>query len=252
MAQKSRELDKKLAEILVPLGFQKIPKTRQFIRLCGDGVFQGVYWYHEPRYHCQELEFWIESAWREPNMLFRPYLTSREYAIMIMSMGCARFEYGDAEYIPVRIYTDSDEEAQLKQLSERILPRFERWKTPRDVFLAHRGGDMAAPEGHQPLPIRYLFGRDYTLCLLLNMQDEAKKYLDAEMAHAENNIEVRRATGEAPRPCDVRELEEWQWKRDHLNTPEAVQEYLQQCREQNLEDYEDLMAGKRGEVLRLD
>ena len=182
-------------------------------------------------------------------MLFHPYLASRENAIMIMPLGCAEYEYGDEEYIPVRIYTDPNEETQVKQLSERILPRFERWKTPKDVFLAHRGMDMAAPEGYSPFPINYRFGREYILCLLLNMPDEAKKYLEARIASIENDIEVSRIGRGAPRPNDVRQLEEWQWKRDYLTTPEAIREYLQQCKEQNLKDFEDLMEGKRGEAV---
>ena len=247
MAQKSRDLDKRLAQILVPLGFKRIPKTRNFIRLCGDGVFQGFYWYHEPRYHFQELNCWIESVWREPDKLFRPYLMYKGPAVMISPIGCAEYEYREDEYIPVRVHANPSEEVQIKMFLERILPRFERWKRPEDVYLAHRGEEMATIAGHPLHQPRYWYGRDYTLALLLDKQGEANKYLEAQFESQEDRIRWFLDSGKTPGKYDVRQLEALQWKKDTLTARVAIQEYLLKCREQNLKDFDDLMAGKRGE-----
>ena len=93
MAQKSRELDSQLKELLTPIGFKKVPKTRYFIRMCGDGAFQGVFWNHEPRYTAQNLMIWINSIFSDPDHLFRKYLSWRNAAIMLSPINCSEYIY---------------------------------------------------------------------------------------------------------------------------------------------------------------
>lgn len=246
--QKSRELDKKLAELVTPLGFKRIPKTRHFIRLCGDGVFQGAFWYWEPRYQAQDLNCWIESVWREPEWLFGPYLSNRNHAVMLVPTGCSMYEYAGDEYIPVRIHTDPSEEDQLSAFREKIIPRFERWLRPEDVYLAHRGSEMATIAGHPLHKPRYWYGRDYTLALLLNEPEEAEKYLEIPLNKQLERIQWFLDRGEEPGEREYQLLKEYQDKKENLTSPEAIHAYLQQCKEKNLKNYADLMAGVRGEA----
>ena len=185
MAQKSRDLNRQLSEIITPLGFKRIPKTRYFIRLCGDGVLQGVHWYHEPRYTAQTLEIWINSIFADPDDLFRHYLSWYDFEMMLCSISSATNEYKENEFIPTmrRIFgLELSEEEQLEYFKQQVLPRFERWKTQEDVFHARQGGEMATAEGYPLHSPRYSMGRDLNLAMYLDFPDEVEKYLDEPIA----------------------------------------------------------------------
>ena len=254
MAQKSRELDRQLAEIIVPLGFKKIPKTRYFIRLCGDGVLQGVHWYHEPRYTAQALEVWINSIYADPDGLFRSYLSWYDSEMMFFSVSCAAEIYTENEYIPIRRFCNFTEEEQLAYFQQQVLPRFERWQTPKEVFCARQGSEMASGEGLPLFLPRYHLGRDLNLAMYLNLPEEVEKYLDGPIAFLlEREDLVRRGLPERDRG-QRKEKEEFVQKRNEFKAGalwtmnEKVQNYLQQCKKQNLYDFERILRGERGTI----
>ena len=252
MAQKSRDLDRQLAEILTPLGFKKVPKTRYFIRLCGDGVLQGVRWYHEPRYIGQALEIWINSVYTDPDDLFRNYLSWHDLGMMLCSIECTSNFYGENEFIPTRKYRDCTEEEQLVYLEEQVLPRFERWQTPEDVFHARQGAQMATAEGYPLHEPWYHFGRELNLALYLNLPDEVEKYLNKPIAFEQHREDVERERGNPKNEATFRREKESFIQRkaffDGLRSPNDAKRYFCLCKEQNLNDYERILKGDRGEL----
>lgn len=253
MAQKSRDLDRQLAEIITPLGFKRIPKTRYFIRLCGDGVLQGIHWYHEPRYTAQELAIWIDSIYADPDYLFRPYLSWHDFAMMLCPISCAAEIYGDNEYIPVRVFCEYTEEEQLEYFRKQVLPRLERWKTEEDVFRARHGGEIAAAEGYPLFSPRYSWGRGLNLAMYLNLPDEAEKYLNEPIAFNQNCEDIERNRGDQEAAERHRkDKEKWMQRKAFIkgdgshSSNEIAQRYLQLCKEQNMYDYERILKGERG------
>ena len=252
MAQKDKEMDRQLAEIIVPMGFKKISKTRYFIRLCGDGVLQGVRWYHDPRYAAQALEVWINSIYADPDGLFRPYLSWCGCEMMHCSVNCATDRYTENEYVPMRRFCDFTEEEQLAYFQQHVLPRFDRWQTPKEVFYARQGADIAAGGGYSWTLPWYDDGRDLNLAMYLNLPEEVEKYLDGPIVSIQELEDYERKGLLKYDEKRRKEKEEFMQKRNEFKAGaswtmnEKVQNYLQQCKKQNLNDFERILRGEQG------
>ncbi len=300
MSAQSRELDKKLAEILTPHGFKRAKGTRCFLRLWGEDLIQGIGWIYDPRHFALSLICPIKSLHDHPRTLLQNNFQTRPRIGLYGGVDCSEYKF-ISEYDVVRPETTqpSDEESlaiatdlwngnrnrhldflhsadeQLAMMQKEILPRFERWKTPLDVIKAHMGEfyEVIAMVGKD---WAYKFSGEINIMLLTKQYDEALRYIehrikscgeDAERALAaaqefsdrKKRCRSEKSIAEAEALIDAythlllssrAESEAMViLKRWILEEPEQIDMYLQNCKEQNLRDYEAVMNNLPGDNL---
>ena len=266
MVSKSRELDKRLAEILTPLGFRRAKGTRSFLRLWGEDTIQSIVWYHEPRYKGQELCCGVDTLYKHPASLFQVHFLGR-YPVMVGNISCSENQYV-SEYGTVRRFDYLLEEVQLDILQKDVLPRLDRWKTASDVLQARIGSFFG----------ERIYGLlcEMNLALLLRQYDEALKYVEHEandcrfrlkdkekkllilqekLAHCHAEKRVAKAEAELKSSLGYYLRVEADLERMNIlekwikEEPEQIPAYLQRCKEQNLRDFEAVMNNTPGENL---
>ncbi len=253
MSNTRKVLEKKLEEIILPLGFKRIAKTEYYFREHGDGVYQGVTW-QKVRYGL-ELGYWIESVYNDPDCLFRHFLINDLYYMMLnLRLINSSWPYSDDEFIPeINILSLSYDE-QLNYLQQQILPRFERWNTQENVLKAQI--NVLPPEEN----IRYNYGFHRNLAFFLGYKDEAQKCIDGPLDFARKKYNDALNKDKKPiEPIDIiilnnkkKELEYRIAVKNTLADAEKFKKYIQICKEQNLKDLQDVINGKRGNSSEID
>jgi len=251
MSQKSRELDKKLAAIVEPFGFKKAPNTRVFLRKCNT-VFQGVNWYYQPNLSMQHLEWRIESAYQDPMYMFHKSLEDK-YPFYYGFIDCVDNEYREEEYIPWRMHNfygsnREEEEVQLVNFQKEVLPRLERWTNEEDVYLAKQGYYRRRFHEQDSCCDNNVFLQDnsFNLALYLGKYEDAEKYIDVELGRTKQRMVWGiYENGEIINPNQKEYYGLLLRKKSLLNNAKEREEYLMQCKEQNLEEFKKLLSGIR-------
>jgi len=262
MAMKNREANKILRELLAPLGFKQIRRTRVFVRKAGEDIFQAVYWW-SPFKDVQKLYWWIESAYSDPKWLFHGWLNEKNGGLntywlrLPSSAEVSKIIYEKEEYQPKWIDQVLSEQEQLKIFRESILPRLQRWTSQKDVYLSHIGIANMSYEGESEDDFRYWCDKDLNLAILLEKEEDVNKYLDIPEENYEDIIKFhavlysacfpeRKESADFSKRRDQEILRELKHRRDIVKDEELVNDYLEYCRSTNLRDFNDLLMGKCG------
>ena len=245
MASKSNELVERLGSIVEPLGFKRIPKTKAFIRLHGDCIFQCVYWYWQPRCEYQCLEWWVESVYTLPKYVFRNYLKYKKMYAFSSTASVSDYIYTEQEYIPILKWRAIQNELdQLSVFREQILPRFDRWTKQVDIFKVNEGLKIAHNKECTRHISEYLSANMFNLCLHIGRMKTATKCYEATLALTKSYIMTSLHFRGYMNEGFIATLQELEESRELLNNPERIPRYLSRCREENLQDYKQLLSGK--------
>ena len=164
MPKGSRLLDKELYDVLKPLGFKKIPKTRHYIRLIGEGIFQMTGWDAHPRSH-QMILFSISSVYKY-NAFELPLMCNRGFIMP---------PYGVDDYCNTFLGTNmlfgtKDENEEFDLFLKYVIPYMSDCDTLRKVY------------DHSRIMIfqknKYNFAQELNLSLYLREFDEAELYIE--------------------------------------------------------------------------
>ena len=261
---KSYGLDKRLKELLAPMGFIKIPSDRALIRLCGEGIFQGVAWDWCPSVTHQYLIIWASSIWQRPDHLFEPHLLHRFAAL---SGGEDSSEYcwdGNSFSYHKRQTPIETEDDEINHFVRYILPFADQCITQKILY-----DTLIKAQTTRSGRIWYTSLRHFNYALYFSEYDEAKKYLHGTID--QKNIAVRQeskyiSTLEAKKRLgniqkqtyerfkqnvidSKKEIKKLHELEGMISSPETVKQYLEECKRKNLEDFSKLMKGKTDDII---
>ena len=263
---KSYKLDKRLKELLAPMGFMKIPAQRSLIRLCGDGIFQGVMWDWCPNASHQYLLIFASSIWQRSEILFRPHLLNPQGASALQHpIDSSRFYWDGKVFLyNTEFQTINSEDDEINHFVKNYLPLVNGCVTQRmlyDIIIKSQIALYGKPLYNRLNNFNHslFFGdlefarniidgciKDSQLMVGQLVMHIASYELQKKMTQRDKyNFErfQRGITEEKERMKSLIKLYEL------IDRPETIKPYLDKCKKQNLEDFSELMKGKANDII---
>ena len=263
------ERENLLKELLIPLGFRKVSKTRAFVRLSGDGVFLCAEWAQSSI--GPVLSFSMDSIWKEtsPGNHLPPVMS------VFNSFSTEQLSVADDGKTVIRDFMDYPWRKPpieiVEKFQTKLLPLLLQCETQEQLF-AMRINFYTAHTTPKKNPHYYWSKHDVNLALRLNKYDYAVTNLDGliqqnlfflerdrkELYELEEklpqlkkefDIEICKRRIEICRDAIPRYEEETQGcfetkERIIAGDVDYIEARLQAAKKKNLENYSILMKGK--------
>ena len=242
---KASQLGNMLAEVMLPLGFMKVPGHHYYVRLCGDGILQGAAW-SANRFPPWSLSVWFETIFQRPEFMFKSYLQKvTDWFMGINQSSDYNWDGKNATLNPNRMY--EHEEDIFDHFVKNYIHLFKTCVDHRSVY-----------EIKKSIGLNYYFLFDFNFALLLDDKEEQKKIIDGIINSCIQQQEVYSTydVEEKHNAIFVNLIERAESRinealsfSEYMNSREKSLKYLESCKRQNLEDFNAVMHGKATDMV---